>query len=73
MFLTDPMEITYYDVEEKKKKIKQTRGGKLVWKPKRLLHKLYLVHYCDSATSLSHLLEKEVNGWVKNLRVIQPY
>lgn len=60
-------------LRKRKKKIKQTRGGELVWKPQRLLHKLYLMRYCDSATSLSHLLEKEVNGWVKNLRVIQPY
>lgn len=28
--------------------------------------------YCDPTTSLRHLLEKKVNGWVKNLGVIHP-
>lgn len=50
----------------KRKKQANTRR-QAVWKPKRLLRKFYLVLYCDSAQSHSHLLEKEVNGWVKNL------
>lgn len=66
------MEMTYYDLEEKKKNQANT-GGKLFWKPNRLLHKLYLLHYYDSTTNLSHLLQKEVIGWFKNLGVIQPH